>query len=196
MTVLRQHSKYYLEKFNHQIVFINKKNNKGKGSAVKSAIRVSSADLFAIQDADLEYNPKNISRLIKPIIDGDADVVYGSRYMMSVTNRDRLPGQDLGNKIITKLINMVIKTKLTDGKPELRFLHSKIAKQLYLKENRFNFEAEFTIKSVLLGSRLSEMPISYRARSYCEGKKITWLDGLSALAYITKFYINRNIEKL
>jgi len=172
---------------NKIIKVINKRVNQGKGAAIRDAIKMSTGDILIIQDADLEYNPNEIIKLIKPIKDGVADVVYGSRFMGGQPHRVLLFWHMIGNNLLTLLSNMVTNLNLSDMETCYKMFTKDIAKKLKIEENRFGFEPEFTIKIAKMKARVYEMGISYSGRSYSEGKKINWRDGFRAIWCIIKY---------
>jgi len=174
-----------------RICVINKKINEGKGSAIRDALKKVAGDIIIIQDADLEYDPHEYSRLIKPIIDKKADVVYGSRFVGSDAHRVFYFWHMLGNKLITLLTNIVSNINLTDMETCYKAFTKQVAKKIIIEEKRFGFEPEFTIKIASLGCRIYEVGISYSGRSYAEGKKINWKDGVWALWCIVKYGLIR-----
>jgi len=172
---------------NKIIKVINKRVNQGKGAAIRDAIKMSTGDILIIQDADLEYNPNEIIKLIKPIKDGVADVVYGSRFMGGQPHRVLLFWHMIGNNLLTLLSNMVTNLNLSDMETCYKMFTKDIAKKLKIEENRFGFEPEFTIKIAKMKARVYEMGISYSGRNYSEGKKINWRDGFRAIWCIIKY---------
>ena len=172
---------------NKIIKVINKRANQGKGAAIRDAIKMSTGDILIIQDADLEYNPNEITKLIKPIKDGMADVVYGSRFMGGQPHRVLLFWHMIGNNLLTLLCNMVTNLNLSDMETCYKMFTKDVAKKLKIEENRFGFEPEFTIKIAKMKARIYEMGISYSGRSYSEGKKINWRDGFRAIWCIIKY---------
>lgn len=171
------------------IKIINKKVNQGKGSAIKEGIKNSTGDIIIIQDADLEYNPQEYKTLLSPIMNGDADVVYGSRFTGGGPHRVHFFWHMLGNKFLTLLSNAITNLNLTDMETCYKVFTKEVAKKLDLKENRFGFEPEFTVKVANMGARVYEVGISYSGRSYQEGKKINWKDGISAIWCLIKYKI-------
>ncbi|MGA3291927.1 MAG: glycosyltransferase family 2 protein [Candidatus Microgenomates bacterium] len=171
------------------IKIINKHINQGKGSGIRDAIKIATGDVFIIQDADLEYNPTEIIKLIKPIKDGLADVVYGSRFMGGEAHRVLLFWHMIGNKFLTLLSNSLTNLDLTDMETCYKMFTKEVARKLDIKENRFGFEPEFTVKIARMEARVYEMGISYSGRNYAEGKKINWSDGLYAVWCLIKYGI-------
>lgn len=171
------------------IKIINKRINQGKGAGIRDAIKVATGDVLIIQDADLEYNPKEIVRLIKPIEDGLADVVYGSRFMGGEAHRVHFFWHMIGNKFLTLLSNALTNLDLTDMETCYKVFTKEIANKLKLQEKRFGFEPEFTAKIAKMNARVYEMGISYSGRSYAEGKKINWKDGVRAIYCLFKYSI-------
>ncbi len=161
-------------------------HNKGKGAAIRTAINACTGDVAIIQDADLEYDPKEYPMLLKPIIEGKADVVYGSRFLGG-PHRVHLYWHSVFNKMLTTLSNIMTNLNLTDMETCYKVFKTDIIKNINLKSNRFNFEPEITAKIAKSGCRVYEIPISYAGRDISEGKKIGWKDGVSALWTIFKY---------
>ena len=162
--------------------------NYGKGYSVRKGISVSTGDIVLIQDADLEYSPDDYEKLLKPILDGHADVVYGSRFKSSEITRVLYFWHTLGNKFLTLFSNMLTNFNLTDMENCYKVFKSDIIKKIDLKENRFGFEPEVTAKiSKLNNIKLFEVSTKYYGRKYSEGKKITWKDGIAAIYFILKY---------
>ena len=166
-------------------------HNMGKGAAVRKGLEISSGDIFIIQDADLEYNPEQFPRLLDPILSDQADVVYGSRFSGGDAHRVLFFWHSWGNKLLTTLSNMFTNLNLTDMECCYKVFRKQIIDQIELKENRFGFEPEVTAKFGKLAKkgqcRIYEVGISYHGRTYQEGKKINWKDGVSALRCIFKY---------
>jgi len=161
--------------------------NLGKGAAIRSAIKKVTGDVVVIQDADLEYDPNEYQQLLKPILDGKADVVYGSRFMGNAPHRVLYFWHMIGNKILNLLSNALTNLNLTDMETCYKMFAKDVADKLNLKENRFGFEPEFTAKVARINCRIYEIGISYSGRTYAEGKKIKGIDGLLAIWQIIKF---------
>jgi glycosyltransferase involved in cell wall biosynthesis len=164
-----------------------KEKNEGKGSAIKYGFSLVKLPYVVIQDADLEYDPTEYEALLKPLLSGHADVVYGSRFLSSGARRAVYYWHRLGNKFLTSLSNMFTNIDLTDMETCYKMMKSEIAKDLQLKEKRFGLEPEITAKLSKLKIRIYEVPISYYGRTYAEGKKITWKDGFSAIRCIIRY---------
>ena len=169
----------------HKIILNDK--NYGKGYSIKKGIEIASGDCILIQDADLEYNPSDYNKLLDPIINNVADVVYGSRFIGTNKRRVLYFWHTVGNKFLTLLSNMFSNLNLTDMEVGYKVFRSNILKEIELKENRFGFEPEITAKIAKQNIRIYEVGIDYFGRKYSEGKKITWKDGVSAIRCIVKY---------
>lgn len=171
-----------------QIKPVFEKKNRGKGAAIREAIEVASGDVAVIQDADLEYDPNDFQRLLTPILQRDADVVYGSRFMVKGTGQDLYSKHVLGNRFLTFLSNSFTNLNLTDMETCYKAFRLQILKTIPLRSNRFGVEPEITAKIAKRKLRFHEVPISYHARTYAEGKKIKWKDGVVAIYIILKYW--------
>lgn len=161
--------------------------NRGKGAAIRSGFEVATGDILLIQDADLEYDPVEYPKLLAPILAGKADVVYGSRFVGSQPHRVLLFWHSIGNRLLTLLSNMLTNLNLTDMETCYKVFRKEIVAALSLRENRFGFEPEITAKISKLNCRIYEVGVSYSGRTYAEGKKINWKDGLWAIWCILKY---------
>jgi glycosyltransferase involved in cell wall biosynthesis len=165
--------------------------NYGKGAALRSGIKAATGDIVIIQDTDLEYNPNEIPKVIQPILDGKADVVYGSRFAGGEARRVVYYWHMVGNKFLTTLSNMFTNINLTDIETCYKAFRVEIIKSIDIEEDRFGFEAEVTAKIAKKKCRIYEISISYYGRTYQEGKKINWKDGMSAIRCILKYNLFR-----
>jgi glycosyltransferase involved in cell wall biosynthesis len=177
-----------LKKYEGQERFkvIYQSKNAGKGSALRAGFDKAEGEIIIVQDADLEYDPKEYPLLIEPILDGRADVVYGSRFLGG-THRVFFFWHYVGNKVLTTLSNMCTNLCLTDMETGYKVFRRTVLDSFILKCNRFGFEPEFTSKVARNNFRIYEVPISYSGRGYEEGKKINWKDGVAALWFIFRF---------
>lgn len=160
--------------------------NRGKGAALRTGFEQVTGDIVVVQDADLEYDPREYGRLIEPILDGRADVVYGSRFTGG-PQRVLFFWHYVGNKFLTLLSNMLTNLNLSDMETCYKIFRAELLKKIAIRSNRFGFEPEITAKFAKLRCRIYEVPISYSGRNYEEGKKITWRDGLAAFFHIVWF---------
>lgn len=171
----------------NQIKVFFQLENQGKGAAIKTAISHVTGDVVIVQDADLEYDPKDYPSLLEPIQDGSADVVYGTRFAGGGAHRVLFFWHSLGNRTLTLLSNMLTNLNLSDMEVGYKVFRAEALKGIELKSNRFGFEPEITMKLAKKRCRFYEVPISYHGRTYEEGKKITWKDGIAALYYMIRF---------
>jgi glycosyltransferase involved in cell wall biosynthesis len=167
-------------------VFIHERN-RGKGAALRTGFKHVSGDIVIIQDADLEYNPQEYPKLLAPILDGRADVVYGSRFLGGDARRVLYFWHYMGNKFLTLMSNMFTNLNLSDMETGYKVFKKEIATRIRIQENRFGFEPEVTAKIARLGCRIYEVGVSYSGRTYKEGKKINWRDGVMAIWCIFKY---------
>jgi len=165
--------------------------NRGKGSAIAYGLKQVSAPYVMIQDADLEYDPREYYLLLQPVLDGKADVVYGSRFIGSGSHRVLYYWHSVGNRLLTTLSNIATSINLTDMETCYKLFRREVLEKLTIEEPRFGFEPEITAKISRLNLRIYEVAISYYGRTYAEGKKINWRDGVSALRCIIKYNLMR-----
>ncbi len=174
------------EKFSEIRVLRNEKNS-GKGFCLRRGIDAAAGDIILIQDADLEYDPNEYPKLLGPILSGKADVVYGSRFMTTEAKRVLYFWHSVGNKMLTLFSNMICDLNLSDMETCYKVFKSSVIKRVRLKENRFGIEPEITYKlSRIKGLKIYEVGISYHGRTYSEGKKINWKDGVRAFYVMVK----------
>jgi glycosyltransferase involved in cell wall biosynthesis len=186
LTLLQEENQRANDSLNLIRVFFQP-HNQGKGAALKSALSHVTGDIVLVQDADLEYDPADYPVLIEPITKGLADVVYGSRFAGGGAHRVLFFWHSMGNRLLTLLSNMLSNLNLSDMEVGYKVFRAEVLKGIDLKSQRFGFEPEITIKLAKKGCRFYEVPISYHGRTYEEGKKITWKDGVAALYYMIRF---------
>ncbi len=184
----QQIMQYIAETNGKHIKYFKHEVNKGKGAALRTGIQNCTGDLLIVQDADLEYDPNEFNILLKPFLDGFADVVYGSRFIGGNAHRILFFWHTLGNKFLTFLSNVSTNLNLTDMETCYKMFRSDVVKGINLRENRFGFEPEITAKVARIkGLRIYEVGISYYGRTFEEGKKIGWKDGVRAIYCIVKY---------
>jgi glycosyltransferase involved in cell wall biosynthesis len=178
------------ERFNSSVAeirIIMHEKNRGKGAALRSGFAVATGDIVLIQDADLEYDPRDYPRLLQPILEGRADVVYGSRFVGGEAHRVLLFWHMIGNRILTWMSNAFTNLNLTDMETCYKVFRAEVVRSLRLVSDRFTIEPELTAKIAKGRWRVYEVGISYAGRDYAEGKKITWRDGISAIWAVVRF---------
>jgi glycosyltransferase involved in cell wall biosynthesis len=171
----------------HRVKLLRHERNQGKGAALRTGFRHVSAPYVVVQDADLEYDPLEYHVLLGPVIEGRADVVFGSRFCGAGAHRVLYYWHALGNNLLTTLSNMASNINITDMEAGFKLFRREVLEKINVRENRFGFEPEIIAKVSRLKVRMYEVPISYYGRTYAEGKKIGWRDGLSALRCIIKY---------
>lgn len=179
-----------LEKVKHKV--IRHKTNRGKGAAIRTGIKYSTGDIIIIQDADLEYNPKDYKKLIEPILEGRAKVVYGSRFKTGAKGAETkwsIPVHFIGNKILSFLTAVLYFQSITDIETCYKCFRKDVLRGMEVKSKGFEFEPEITSKILKKGYRILEVPIDYKPRKFREGKKINWRDGIKAAYFLLKYRI-------
>ena len=172
-----------------ELVLLRHNRNQGKGAALRTGFAAATGDIVLVQDADLEYDPHEYPLLLRPILDGRADVVYGSRFVGGGPHRVVFFWHYLGNKLLTTLSNMMTNLNLTDMEVCYKVFRREVLQAIRIRENRFGFEVEVTAKVAKHKFRIYEVPVSYYGRDYSEGKKVGWKDGFRALWCILKYRV-------
>ncbi|MGZ8425197.1 MAG: glycosyltransferase family 2 protein [Candidatus Binatia bacterium] len=186
LTRLQEANQRAKDPLNHIRIFFQERNQ-GKGAALKTALGHVTGDIVLVQDADLEYDPADYPALIEPIEKGLADVVYGTRFAGGGAHRVFFFWHSMGNRVLTLLSNMLSNLNLSDMEVGYKVFRAQVLEGIDLKSRRFGFEPEITMKLAKKRCRFYEVPISYHGRTYEEGKKITWKDGVAALYYMLRF---------
>jgi glycosyltransferase involved in cell wall biosynthesis len=175
--------------------FVRHAKNGGKGKAIQTALEQATCEISVIHDADLEYHPKDLLRIVQVFIDEEADAVFGSRFASGEVRRVLFFRHELGNKLLTFLCNLVTNLNLTDMETCYKAVRTELLKSIPIVSNDFRLEPELTIKLAKRQARIFEVPISYSGRGYDEGKKINWRDGYRALGAIVRFAWSGNVKK-
>ena len=175
-------------------ILVHKEQNEGKGAAIRTALQHSTGNVVIVQDADLEYDPADWTQMLDPIMEGKADAVFGSRFLGG-SHRVLYFWHSVGNSLLTTVSNMFTNLNLTDMETCYKAIRGDLARSLVLTADRFGFEPEITARLAQVGARVWEVPISYSGRTYAEGKKIGWKDGIAAFWHIVRFNLSRPVTK-
>jgi glycosyltransferase involved in cell wall biosynthesis len=178
-----------------RLTFLQHLENRGKGAALRTGISEASLPFVGIQDADLEYNPADLARVIQPLEEGLADVVYGSRFITGDARRVLYYWHSVGNRLLTLASNVVTNINLSDMETCYKVFRRELIQSIPIEEDRFGFEPEITVKIAKSGARIYEVGISYAGRSYAEGKKIGWKDGVSAIRCLVKYSVRERNKR-
>ncbi len=179
-----------VRKSNTEIVHLTQAHNQGKGAAIRAALAVAQGEVCIIQDADLEYDPSEIPKLVQPILDGDVDVVYGSRFTQGMNPRMALPNR-IVNRLLVWTVVLLFGRRISDEATCYKAIRTSVLRKMHLQCERFEFCPEVTAKAIRMGKRIKELPISYEPRSKAAGKKIRWTDGVEAFWTLFKHRFSR-----
>lgn len=179
-----------VRKSNTEIVHLTQAHNQGKGAAIRAALAVAQGEVCIIQDADLEYDPSEIPKLVQPILDGDVDVVYGSRFTQGMNPRMALPNR-IVNRLLVWTVVLLFGRRISDEATCYKAIRTSVLRKMHLQCERFEFCPEVTAKAIRMGQRIKELPISYEPRSKAAGKKIRWTDGVEAFWTLFKHRFSR-----
>jgi len=174
-----------VRKSNTEIIHLTQPHNQGKGAAIRAALRVAQGAVCIVQDADLEYDPSEIPKLVQPILDGDVDVVYGSRFTHGMSPKMALPNK-IVNKLLVGAVFLLFGRKISDEATCYKAIRTSVLRSMHLQCERFEFCPEVTAKAIRMGRQIKELPISYEPRSKAAGKKIRWTDGVEAFWTLLK----------